>query len=109
MQQTLAKFDISLIPSAGVHHNVKNGSPPTSHDTSILDGNLFNTFQHEVSVKTLKQKRRPEKQSVGCDLYDNIKRVWESERYRKKAKLAMKKLPHALQAILEAKGGPTGR
>ena len=109
VKKALAEFGVSPIPSAGEPHNVKNGSPPTSHDTSILDGNMFNTFQHEVSVKTLKQKSRPEKQSKGCDLYDNVKKVWESEKYREKARSAMKKLPNALRAIVKARGGPTGR
>jgi hypothetical protein len=87
---------------------VKNGSPPTSHDFSILDGNLLNTFQATVSMKTLALVPDP-KQTMTCQLFDQIPVVWTNNEYRIKAAKAMRKLPNALKAALREKGGPTGR
>jgi hypothetical protein len=53
-----------------------------------LDDNLVNIFQKEVSEKTLKKSLKPDVQTRGCDLHDQIKRTWESKKYRMKAKSA---------------------
>jgi hypothetical protein len=50
------KHGIEVIPSAVYPNNTPNGSPPTSHDISILDGNLFLTFQHDISQAALMRK-----------------------------------------------------
>ena len=52
---------------------------------------------------------KPDVQTRTCDLYDNIPKVWKSKKYKNKAKDAVSKLPNALKAILQKKGGPTGR
>ena len=108
VEKAFKEFRIEMIPSAGCGHNVKNGSPPTSHDLSILAGNLFSTFQSKVSLNTLALPHSP-RQTQTCQLFDEVTRLWKSPEYKKKAKLAMKRLPNALKAVIEADGGPTGR
>jgi hypothetical protein len=108
VKDAFAEFGIEMIPSSGYTDKVKNGSPPTSHDFSILDGNLFNTFQTTVSMKTLALPPNP-KQTMTCQLFDQIPIVWTSKKYRTKASKAVRKLPNALKAALRENGGPTGR
>jgi hypothetical protein len=108
VKRAFAEFGIEVLPSSGYTSKVIGGSPPTSHDLSILDGNLFNTFQTTVSQQTLALPADP-KQTQTCQLYDQIEILWKSVEYRVKAANAMKKLPHALSAVLREDGGPTGR
>jgi hypothetical protein len=58
---------------------VENGSPPVSHNLSILDGNLFATFQHETSLKTLKSLPS-NKQYEACELLDQSRKLWLSKK-----------------------------
>lgn len=106
--ETFRKNNITVIPSSGRGHEVKNGSPPTSHDTSILDGNLFATLQTEASAKTLALKPS-KKQSRVCQLMDVTKRIWASDLYKSRAAGAVLKLENVLHDIVKENGGPTGR
>ena len=108
VRDELKKQGLRPIPSAGKGHNVENGSPPVSHDTSILDGNLFATLQTEAARLTMQLPEDPRK-SRTVQLMEVTRKLWKSEKYKQKARLAMTKLPNALKAILEADGGPTGR
>jgi len=84
--------------------NVECGPPPESHDTSILDGNLFSALQAEASCLTLQPKK-----SKTVQLMEVTEKLWKSDKYQKKAREAMEKLPSALKAIAATNGGPTGR
>lgn len=108
VRDEIEKQGLRRIPSAGKGHNVLGGSPPTSHDTSILDGNLFATLQTEASRMALSLPKDPNK-SKTVQLMEVTEKLWKSKKYKDKAKLAMKKLPHVLKDIIEADGGPTGR
>ena len=79
-----------------------------SHNTSILDGNLFATLQTEASRMTLKHSKDPKK-SKTVQLMEVTEKLWKSAKYQRKAREAMKKLPNALKAIVATEGGPTGR
>ena len=107
VKETFAAHDITMIPSSVRFHEVKNCSPPTSHDLSVLDGNLFAQLQSKASRNTLKVKSS--KQSETCELMDQTKKIWLSKEYKSRARRAVEKLPNALKAVLKAKGGPTGR
>jgi len=74
---------------------------------SILDGNLFLTFQSDVSRMTLALPP-DKKQSRACQLMDLTKKLWKNPIYRKKAAEAMKKLSHALNAVIATKDWPSG-
>ena len=50
----LARQGLRRVLSAGKGHSVEGGSPPVSHDTSILDRKLFATLQTKTSRMTLK-------------------------------------------------------
>lgn len=108
VRQELDRQGLRRVPSAGKGHNVEGGSPPVSHDTSILDGNLFSTLQTEASRLTLQLPKDPKK-SKTVQLMEVTEKLWKSEKYQKKAREAMKKLPNALKAIVATNGGPTGR
>ena len=108
VREELDRQGLRRVPSAGKGHNVEGGSPPVSHDTSILDGNLFATLQTEASRMTLKLPKDPKK-SKTVQLMEVTEKLWKSEKYQKKAREAMQKLPHTLKAIVASNGGPTGR
>ena len=57
---------------------------------------------------TLQLPNDPTK-SKTVQLMEVTEKLWKSEKYQKKAREAMKKLPHALKAIIATNGGPTGR
>ena len=56
-----------------------------SHDTSILDGNLFATLQTEASRMTLQLPNDPTK-SKTVQLVEVTEKLWKSEKYQKKAR-----------------------
>ena len=108
VRKELDRQGLRRVPSAGKGHNVEGGSPPVSHDRSILDGNLFATLQTEASRMTLKLPKDPKK-SKTVQLMEVTEKLWKSAKYQRKAREAMKKLPNALKAIVATEGGPTGR
>ena len=107
VRDEIVRQGLRRIPSAGKGHNVEGGSPPTSHDASILDGN-FSALQHEAFQLTLNLPKDPRKCKT-VQLMQTTEKLWKSPKYKEKARMAMKKLPNALQAIIAAEGGPTGR
>lgn len=111
VREAFNKAGMKVIPSAGKGHNVPKGSPPLSHDLSILDGNLFATLQHDASRATLRaiDAGQVEGQSETCELIDQTNKLWKSRKYKEKAKNAMKKLENAFKMVVECDGGPTGR
>ena len=108
VRKAIKEEGLRRIKSAGKGHNAENSSPPTSHDTSIFDGNLFATLQNEASRLTLQLPEDPKK-SKTVQLMEVTEKLWKSKKYKEKAFAAMKKLPNALKAILDVDGGPTGR
>ena len=110
VQAEFTDADMGLLLSAGRFHEVEGGSPPVSHDLSILDGNLFATLQSEAARKTLQALPKTKaKHSAACELMEQTRRIWKSQKYQKKAKAAVAKLPNALKAVVKEKGGPKGR
>ena len=79
-----------------------------THDTSILDGNLFATIQTEASRMTLKLPEDQKKRKT-VQLMEVIEKLWKSREYQNRARKAMKKLPNALKAIVTTNEGPTWR
>ena len=57
---------------------------------------------------TLQLPKDPKK-SKTVQLMEVTEQLWKSEKYKKKAREVMKKLPNALKAIAATDGGPTGR
>lgn len=70
VREPSGKFGITVIPS-------ENGSPPTSHGRSILDGNLFNAgLRANVALTP---------HPMSCLVFVQIPKVWKSPRCQMKA------------------------
>ena len=94
---------IKVYPSAGAPHNVEGGYPPYSHDLSILDGCLFRPFQSEIAEQFMGFEPEENRSSM-CALMDAIPPLWRSEKYRKMAKMALKKQHKIWMQIVESQG-----
>ncbi len=46
---TLNSYGTEVMPPGGKPYNNKYGVLPCSHYTSLLDGNIYSTFQHDVA------------------------------------------------------------
>lgn len=109
--QAFEDSGLELYASNGRGHNIPGGYPPTSHDCSILDGDLFANFQNEIS-KVMQEKFKdrdvngPSKTAL---LYEEIPRVWKTEQRRKEARIAVAKQARVLQRIREVGGAMTSR
>ncbi len=108
VKQEFAEGKKELFPSAGAPHNVIGGYPPYSHDCSIEDGSLFGPFQEEVSSIVLK-KSDSDTQVQIAHLFDEIPKVWCSDKYRDMAKTCIRGYAAILRDIRERDGEPTYR
>ncbi len=108
VKAAFAEFGIAVFPSAGWPHRVFGGMAPYSHDLSIEDGSMFGLYQDDIS------KRLRTLPSIGThtrrsQLYDEIPKLWVSQRYEKLARTSIAHYGAICRNILELDGAPTHR
>ena len=103
VKETFENSFIRLYDSAGYPHEVSRGYPPYRPKLSILDGQMFSSYQHDIS-SVMKDLPSHETDTDEVLLYKEIPKLWKSKKYTDKAATAFRKYPSIIKKYIDNQG-----